>query len=93
MTTAIIFHETRSGDLWAEAWRKGKASRHEMFARQGVKARTFRDPKNPDSSGLILEIPDMAKFQTWLASDEVKRAMQEDGLKLETMRLLVEFSP
>jgi hypothetical protein len=42
---------------------------------------------------LILEIPDMAKFQTLLDSDEGNRAMREDGLKVETMRLLVEFTP
>ena len=93
MATAIVFHEVRSGDLWAEAWRKGKGSRHEMFAKLGVKARTFRDPKNADSTGLILEIPDMAKFQALLRSDEGQKAMREDGLKVDTIRMLVEFTP
>ena len=93
MTTAIIFHEVKRGDHWAKAWKKGKGSRHEMFGTLGVKARTFRDPKNPDSTGLILEIPDMAKFQAMLASDEGQKAMKEDGLKVETMRMLVEFNP
>jgi hypothetical protein len=93
MTTAIIFHEVRNGDSWAEAWRKGKGSRHEMFGKLGVKARTFRDPQNADSTGLILEIPDMAKFKAFLESAEAMKAMSEDGLKVETMRLLVEFNP
>jgi len=93
MTTIIIFHEVRSGEHWAEAWRKGRGSRHELFAKSGIKARTFRDPKNFDSTGVMLEIPDMAKWQTLLESDEVKKAMTEDGLKLETMRTLVEFNP
>jgi hypothetical protein len=93
MKTVIIFHEVKSGDQWAEAWRKGRGSRHEMFDKVGIKARTFRDPKNPDSTGVIFEVPDMAKFQALLDSDEGKRAMAEDGLKVETLRMLVEFTP
>ena len=93
MTTMIIFHEVKNGDQWAEAWRKGKGSRHEMFARHGIKARTFRDPKNSDSTGVILEIPDMAKWQKFMDSDEAKKAMTEDGLKVDTVRMLVEFTP
>ena len=89
----IVFHEVKNGELWGEAWRKGKGSRHEMFARIGVKARTFHDPKNPDLTGVILEIPDMAKCQAFLESDEAKKAMAEDGLRDETMRTLVEFTP
>src|SRR5258706_7486962 len=87
MTTAIVFHEVKNGENWADAWRKGPGSRHEMFGKIGVKARTFRDPKDADSTGLILEIPDMAKVQALLASDEGTQAMSADGLKVETMPL------
>jgi hypothetical protein len=64
-----------------------------MFGKLGVKCRNFRDPGNPNSTGLIADIPDMAKFQELLQSDEGMRAMREDGLKVETMRMLVEFTP
>jgi hypothetical protein len=93
MTTMMIFHEVKNGENWAEAWRKGKGSRHEMFGKHGIKARTFRDPKNSDSTGVLLEVPDMAACQKLLESDEAKKAMAEDGLKVETMRMLVEFVP
>ena len=93
MTTAIIFHEVQNGAVWAKAWQKGPGSRHEMFGKLGIKCRNFRDPKDPNVTGLIVEIPDMAKFQEFLQSDEGKRAMREDGLKVETMRILVEFTP
>jgi hypothetical protein len=93
MTTVMIFHEVKNGDQWAEAWRKGKGSRHELFAAAGIKARTFRDPKNPDSTGVLLEVPDMAKLQALLESDAAKKAMAEDGLKVDTLRLLAEFNP
>jgi len=93
MTTMMVFHEVRNGENWAEAWRKGKGSRHEMFGKVGIKVRTFHDPNNSDSTGVLLEIPDMAKWKKFMDSDEVKKAMAEDGLKVETMRMLVEFAP
>jgi hypothetical protein len=64
-----------------------------MFGTLGIKCRTFRDPNNPAATGVMAEIPDMAKFQALLQSDEGQKAMREDGLKVETMRMLVEFTP
>ena len=72
MTTAIIFHEVQDGAVWAKAWKKGPGSRHEMFGKLGINCRTFRDPKNPAATGLIAEIPDMAKFQALLQSRKAK---------------------
>ncbi len=94
MTTILFFHEVEDGERWAKAWRKGPGSRHEMMAEAGVTgARTFRDPENPNLTGLIFEVSDMEKMQAALASDEMKQAMAEDGLKPETLRFLVEFTP
>ena len=93
MTTAIIFHEVQDGAVWAKAWEKGPGSRHEMFGKFGIKCRNFRDPNDPNTTGVLVEIPDMEKFQELLQSDEGQTAMREDGLKVETMRMLVEFTP
>lgn len=93
MPTAIIFHEVRDPAVWANAWKKGSKSRHEMFATLGIKCRTFRDPKNPNATGLIADIPDLAKFQEFLQTEAGQKAMRDDGLKPETMRMLVEFEP
>ena len=94
MTTMIAFHEVEDGERWAKVWRKGPGSRHELLVEAGVTgARTFRDPENPNMTGLILEVSDMEKFQAALASDEMKQAMAEDGLKVETLRMLAEFTP
>jgi hypothetical protein len=93
MPTAIIFHEVQDGDVWAKAWKKGPGSRHEMFGKLGIKCRNFRDPDNPNATGVMAEIPDMGKFQELLQSEEGQKAMREDGLKVETMRMLVEFTP
>ncbi len=92
MTTVFISHEVKNGDHWAKAWKQAKPSRHELFAKLGIKTRTFRDQQNPNVCGVLADVPDMAKFQAFLASDEGKKAMEEDGLKVETVRMLMEFS-
>lgn len=93
MTTAIVYHEVNDGAVWASAWKKGPGSRHEMFAKIGVRARNFRDPQNHNHTGLILEIDDLGSFQALLASPAGQTAMKEDGLKVATMRFMVEFTP
>ena len=92
MATVIVYHDVKDGDHWAKAWIKSPGSRHEMFAQIGVKARTFRDEQNPNTTGLILDIPDMEKFQTFMASDEAKQAMKEDGLDVKSLHTLKEFT-
>lgn len=93
MTTVIVFHEVEDGAVWAEAWKKGPGSRHELFGQIGVTCRNFRDPNNPNATGIMAEIPDMEKFQELMQSEEGQKAMREDGLKIDTMRMLVEFTP
>jgi len=93
MATLMIFHEVEDGQHWASAWKKGPGSRHEMFAQIGVTARNFRDPEDSNSTGVILEVPDLERFQAFMASDEAKKAMGEDRLKVGTMRVLSEFTP
>ncbi len=92
MKTILIFHETESGDHWANAWHHGEGGRHRMFEKIGVKVRTFRDPKNPNLTGALVEVPDMKAFEELIGSEEGKKAMAEDGLKVETMRVLEEFT-
>ncbi len=92
MTTLFAFCETENGETWAKAWQRDEANRHEMFDKIGVKCRTFRDSNNPNSSGVLFEIPDMTAFNNFLETDELKQGMAEDGLKVETLRLLKEFT-
>ena len=93
MTTTIIVHEVEDGERWARAWHQGSGSRHEMMAKAGITARTFRDPQNPKLVGLFLEVSDMMQFQALMQSDEGRKAMGEDGVKSETVRILSEFTP
>ena len=92
MSTVIVFHEVENGDHWANAWKEGAGSRHELF--DGIaKVRTFRDPDNPNMTGGMLEVSDMEAFEKIMTSDEGRKAMEEDGVKVETVRILKEFTP
>lgn len=93
MTTLFAYSETENGETWAKAWKEGAGSRHEMFDKVGAKCRTFRDQNNQNFSGVLFDIPDMKAFDELLASDEGQKAMAEDGLKVETLRLLTQFTP
>lgn len=93
MATLIVFHDVEDGEHWAKAWKQGSGGRHALFAQIGVTARTFKNPEHPNSVGLLLEVPDMERFETFMATDEVRQAMEEDRLKVETMRMLGEFTP
>jgi len=91
MATVVIYHEVEDGDHWAKAWGSGPDSRHALFAEIGIKTRTFRSRKDPNSAAVVLEVPDMAQLQALLESDQGKKAMAEDGLKIDTVRIMDEF--
>ncbi len=93
MTTVFGFHEVEDGERWAKAWKDGPGSRHEMFGQLGITARNFRDPRNPNLVGVLFEVPDLDRFHAFLSSDEGKKAMAEDGVKAQTLKALVEFTP
>jgi hypothetical protein len=93
MTMAIVVHEVENGAVWARAWHTGPGSRHEMFGKLGIKARNFRDPNNPNFTGVLFEVPDMEKFKAFLDTAEGRKAMKEDGLKADSLKMLTEFTP
>jgi hypothetical protein len=93
MTAVIAFHEVEDGQRWANAFKAGRGSRHEMCASIGITVGTFHDPDNADSCGLLREVEDMDRFQEFMASEDAQKAMAEDGLKVETLRVLAEFTP
>jgi hypothetical protein len=68
-------------------------NRHEGLFAGVATFRTFRDPENHNLTGGIIEVPDMEKFQALMASDEAIQAGTEDGVKYDTLRVLVEFTP
>ncbi len=84
MTTLMAFNEVDDVDHWL-----GSPRRSELFGPMGVNVRTFRDMDNPNRTGLILDVPDTAAFQEAMES-EAADAMKHDGVRRETLVILVE---
>jgi hypothetical protein len=85
MTTLIAFHEVDDVDHWLRS-----PKREEVFGPLGITVRTFVDPEKSNRVGLIAEIPDMDAFRALMASEAAADAMKFDGVRPETLVLLVE---
>ncbi|WP_427132717.1 hypothetical protein [Pseudarthrobacter sp. S9] len=85
METIMIFHEVDDVDHWLSSPR-----REELFGPLGITARTFVDPAKTNRVGLIVEVPDMDTFQRMLESEAGADAMKFDGVRPETILMLVE---
>ena len=85
MPTVIMFHEVDDVDHWL-----GSPKRKEVTAPLGITMRTFVDPEKTNRVGLIAEVPDMDAFRQAMASEAVAEAMKYDGVRRETLVMLVE---
>ena len=81
----MLFHEVDDVGHWLASPR-----REEFFGPLGMTARTFIDPEKTSSVGLIVEVPDMDTFQRALQSEEAAEAMRFDGVRPDTLVVLVE---
>ena len=87
MATLVIFHEVDDVEHWLAS-----PKREEVFGPLGITVRTFVDPGGSNRVGLIAEIPDMAVFDNVMQTQEAADAMAHDGVRPETMLMLVEPS-
>jgi hypothetical protein len=55
--------------------------------------RTFVDPEKSNRVGLIVEVPDMDTFQRMMESEAAADAMKFDGVRRDTLLMLVEPEP
>lgn len=85
METLLVFHDVDDVDHWAAS-----PKREEIFGPLGIKVRIFRDPSGSNRVGGILEVPDLATFDAAMKSDEAAEAMKFDGVRPETLVILVE---
>jgi hypothetical protein len=85
MATLLIIHEVDDVDHWLSSSR-----REEFFGPLGFTARTFVDPSNASRVGLIVEAPSMGAFQRALESEDAAEAMQHDGVRPDTVTVMVE---
>lgn len=85
MPTVIAYHEVDDVDHWFASHK-----RDEFFAAHGMKTRAFRDPEGSNRVGVLIETPDMKTLQDALATDGAAAAMQHDGVRPDTILMLVE---
>jgi hypothetical protein len=85
MATLLIVHEVDDVDRWLKS-----PKREEVFGPHGFTVRTFTDPTNPNRVGLIVDGPGLDRLQELLQTDEGIDAMKHDGVRPETLVVLVE---
>jgi hypothetical protein len=85
MPTIVISHEVDDVEHWLSS-----PKREEVFGPAGITVRTFVDPAKTNRVGLIVEVPDMETFQRAMESEAAADAMKFDGVRPETILMLVE---
>lgn len=85
MATLIVFHEVDDVDHWLAS-----SKRQEFFGPLGMSSRPFRDPDGSNRVGLIVEVPSLEALQEALQTEDAAEAMKHDGVRPETMVMLVE---
>lgn len=85
MTTVMIFHEVDDVDHWLSS-----PKRDEFFNPRGMTVRTFVDPGGTNRVGLIAEVPDMDTLNEALQTEDAAAAMKHDGVRPNTVVLLVQ---
>jgi len=85
MTLVIGYHEIDDSAHWLAS-----PKRDEIFGPLGITVRTFLDPENPNRAAVLADVPDMAAFQAVMQSQAGADAMTNDGVRADTLVLLVE---
>ena len=86
MPTIFAHHDVNDTEHWLAS-----PKRAEFFGSLGISnPRTFTNPQNPTQVGLLIDVPDLDALMAALGSDEAAAAMQQDGVRPETLVMLVE---
>jgi hypothetical protein len=86
MPTVIAHHDVDDTEHWLASPRRG-----EFFGSLGItNVRTFTNPQNPTQVGLLFDAPDLDALVAALGSEEAAAAMQNDGVRPDTLVMLVE---
>ncbi len=91
-THLVILHEVEDFDRWIAAWR-GDDSRHALFEANGAAhVHTLQNPDSPNQIGLIVSVEDRDALFGMIESDEGQAAAAADGVKMDTITVLVEVN-
>jgi hypothetical protein len=85
MPLVIAYHDVDDVQHWLSS-----PKRAEVFGTVGVTdIRTFVDPQGSNKVGVLLDIPDMDAVMAMLQSQAGADAMAHDGVRPETLTILV----
>jgi hypothetical protein len=86
MTTVVAHHDVKDQKHWLAS-----PKREEVFGPLGVtNIRKFIDPQNPNRVAIVMDVADMDKVMAAMENDEMRAAMQYDGVIPESLVILVE---
>jgi len=85
MQTFVAFHEVDDVEQWLAS-----PKRDEFFSAHGISSRAFYDPEGSNRVGVLMEAPDLEALQTALQTEEAAEAMKHDGVRPDTVLMLVE---
>lgn len=85
MPRIIVTHEVDDVAHWLTS-----TKRQEVFAGVAENIFTYVNPDDPNRVGLTMDVADMPAFDAILKSEAGAAAMKHDGVRPETIVLLVE---
>jgi hypothetical protein len=85
MPRLIATHEVDDVAHWLAS-----PKRAEVFGSIASDIRTYVDPTRPNHVGLSMDVADMAAFQAVMESEAGADAMKYDGVRPETLAILIE---
>jgi hypothetical protein len=81
----IGYHEINDSKHWLAS-----PKREELMGPLGITVRTFLDPQNPHRAAVLCDVPDMDAFQSMMKTQAAVDAMVHDGVRADTLVLLIE---
>lgn len=84
MTTLVITHDVDDVEHWLAS-----PKREELFGPRGITVRPFVDADRSNHIGLVVEVPDLETFDQVMATPEAAEAMAYDGVRAETLHVMV----
>ena len=85
MPALLIVHDIDDVDRWFTS-----TKRQELMGPAGYTVRTFVDPDDASHVGLVVEGATVEDFRELLESDAAAAAMEHDGVRPDTVRVLEE---
>jgi hypothetical protein len=86
MPTVMAHHDVKDQKHWLAS-----PKREEVFGPLGVtNIRKFIDPENATRVGIVMDVADMDKVMAAMENQEMRDAMEYDGVVPESLVILVE---